>query len=215
MNELRKGLPIVPPRMRHLAIESRGYPVPWFVAWFNGEPDFRVIRPGGLESATANRTCWLCGEKMGRYITFVIGPMCAVNRVSSEPACHLDCAEFAAKACPFMVLPSAKRREANLPKDGIAPVGNHIERNPGATCLWTCKHFRPFQVDHGFLIEIGEPDHVEWWAKGRSATQKEVLDSIDSGMPLLLGMTENDRERQELNRKYREAMHLLPQEVAV
>jgi hypothetical protein len=196
----RKDLPEIPLRMRQLPIEARGYPVPWFVDWINGKPDFRVMdrRKWGLAVRFGN--CWLCGEPCGVLRTFVIGPMCAVNRTTSEPGCHLECAEFAATACPFMILPSAKRREANLPEHD-QPGGLMLERNPGATCLWTTREFNVFRTgglhsvgNAGQLIRIGEPRSVEWYAEGRKATRDEVLHSIETGMPFLEQMAREQDE---------------------
>jgi hypothetical protein len=184
MIELRKDLPPMPKRMRGLHIEARGYPVPWFVQWIDGKPDFRVVDSSKFVKALKHGNCWLCGEPMGVLKTFVIGPMCAVTRTTSEPACHHDCAEFAATACPFMILPKAKRREANLPAH--APIaGYHLDRNPGATCLWTTKTFKPFnpqQGGAGILIEVGEPVTVEWFSGGKRAGADPVMESISSGL---------------------------------
>jgi len=96
LRQPRKDLPEIPPRMRLLPIESRGYPVPWFVEWVDGKPDFRVMdrRKWGLAVRFGN--CWLCGDPVGVRRTFVIGPMCGITRTTSEPANHHECASFAA-----------------------------------------------------------------------------------------------------------------------
>jgi len=36
-NQLREGLQPLPERLAHLAIDARGYPVPWFVQWVTNE----------------------------------------------------------------------------------------------------------------------------------------------------------------------------------
>lgn len=41
----------LPRRMAELPTDHIGRPVPWFVAWIDGKPDFRVIGPGKLQSA--------------------------------------------------------------------------------------------------------------------------------------------------------------------
>jgi len=83
-----------------------------------------------------------------------------------------------------MILPKAKRREANLPAH--APIaGYHLDRNPGATCLWTTKTFKPFnpqQGGAGILIEVGEPVTVEWFSGGKRAGADPVMESISSGL---------------------------------
>lgn len=185
MTELRAGLPPLPLRMRSLPIDARGYPVPWFVAWVDGKPEFRAADMQKMARADLFRLCWVCGQPLGKFATFVIGPMCAVNRTTSEPPCHLECAQFSAIACPFLTLPKAKRNERNLPEGYRDPVGHSIPRNPGVTCLWTCTSWRRFRVDDGRLIELGEPTSVAWYAQKRPASREEILESIDSGMPLL------------------------------
>ena len=115
----------IPRRMQSLPVDpKRGVPVPWFVVWLDeagepcaagkGTPDFRVVRPNGIAVAHTHQLCWVCGERRGTFSAFVIGPMCAVNRISGEPPAHLECADFAGRACPFLVRPAMKRRETNL-----------------------------------------------------------------------------------------------------
>ena len=84
---LRRSLDPLPPQMARLPI-ARGYPVPWFVAWVDGRPEFRAVRPGQVEHALKHRLCWVCGTSLGRFKTFVIGPMCGINRTTAEPPCH-------------------------------------------------------------------------------------------------------------------------------
>ncbi len=217
-NALREGLPELPPRMRELAVDRRGYPVPWFVEWFNGEPDFRVVDQRKFGKAHNNKLCWLCGKPRGQWLTFPIGPMCVVNRTNSEPPCHYDCAHFAVRACPFMVLPNAKRREAGLPDAIIDAPGFHIPRNPGAMALYTCRKYTPFRVDEnvghaGVLFELGEPTKIEWFREGRPASRSEILESIDSAMPLLRAEAAKDGPSSltALDAYYDRAMKYLPE----
>ena len=194
-NQLRKELPPLPARMRRLRVDKRGYPVPWFVAWVDGEPDFRVIRPRGLVDAVKRRICWVCGQPMGRYLSFVLGPMCTITRTTSEPPNHHECAVFAAKACPFLARPYMKRSVGELP-DAVSPAaGLHLDRNPGAMAVWTCREFHPFipfAGHEGILFKVKEPTEVLWFAEGREATRAEVQKSIDGGYPFLLRMAETD-----------------------
>lgn len=192
MNALRPGLPQLPARMRRLAIDERGYPVPWFVAWVNGKPEFRVADSAKMLRARRFSYCWVCGSNAGKVRTFLIGPMCCVNRITSEPPCHVDCAEFAALACPFLILPKAQRRDANMPPGTSDPAGLMIERNPGVCCLWTTSRFRLVDVGNGLLYRLGDPTRTAFYAEKRLASRAEVLASIDSGMPILRRLAEDD-----------------------
>lgn len=178
-------LPDMPDRVAKLPKDHRGFPVPWFVAYIDGVPDFRVIGERKIIDAHRHKKCWICGEKLGKFMAFVIGPMCAINRVSSEPPSHKDCAEFAAKACPFLTRPKMKRNTKDLPEEGKCPAGIHLERNPGVTLVWITKDYKPFKAGEGVLFQVGKPEEVIWYAEGRDATHDEVMESIESGYPNL------------------------------
>jgi len=191
MNALKEGLPPLPRRIARLEVDPRGYPIPWFVDRTDGACDFRVADARKRVRAITEKLCYVCGDYLGVYKAFVIGPMCAINRVTAEPPCHQDCAEWSAIACPFMSRPKMKRRTNDLPEDGESPGGIPLDRNPGVTCIWTCGSFEPFNVDPslggGWLIQLGEPaGGVKWFAEGRTATRAEVEASIESGYPALL-----------------------------
>ena len=183
--DLRKDLPPLPQRMRALPLDHRGFPVPWFVAWIDGQADFRVIERGRLAEAVKKNLCWLCGQPKGRHHAFIIGPMCAINRTISEPSSHLECAEFAVKACPFLTQPRMRRNEKDVPEAAVEAAGVGLKRNPGAVCIWITREFKLWRVENGVLFRLGDPERVLWFAEGRPATREEVQTSIDSGLHLL------------------------------
>ena len=59
-----------PRRMRRLPVSPRGFPVPWFVAWLGGVPDFRCIGLGKLVKTIHQHCCWLCDEPLGFWQTY-------------------------------------------------------------------------------------------------------------------------------------------------
>jgi hypothetical protein len=178
--------PIMPDRIAKLPTDAKGRPVPWFVHWNeDGTPDFRILGSGKVVTAYRDKLCWICGQKLGVHVSFVVGPMCAVNAISGEPPSHLDCAIYAAQACPFMTTPKMHRRERDLP-EGVTFHADHIARNPGATLVWTTKSYKPVPTHPGVVFSMGAPVSALWFAEGRSATREEILESINSGLPLLL-----------------------------
>lgn len=179
--------PNAPEQIKALRTDHRGYPVPWFVEWINGEPDFRIIGQGKWGKAHRKGLCWVCGRRMGRMNAFVIGPMCAVNRVSSEPPSHPACAEFAARNCPFLANPRMRRNEKGLADMGACSVGGDaIKRNPGVALVWWTLSYKVVSDGQGgVLINVGKPEKTMWFAHGREATRAEVMASIDSGLPIL------------------------------
>jgi hypothetical protein len=185
-------LPPIPARIAALPRDDRGYPVPWFVAWIDGKPEFRCADGQKLAAAIKEHRCWVCGEKLGRNLAFVIGPMCAINRTTAEPPCHLECAEFSAKACPFLSMPKAQRREANLPEGSGEAAGIAIKRNPGVTLIWVCRKYSIHVVGDGVLFKIGQPSQTKCYCEGRAATYEEVNHSVETGLPILREMAEQE-----------------------
>ena len=183
---LRPNLPPLPKRIQSLPVDERGFPVPWFVAWVDGKPEFRAMDGRKWSLAVEKKLCWVCGQPLGSRFTFVVGPMCGVNRISAEPPSHRDCAEFSAKACPFLTMPKMIRRENHMPENIHNPGGVMIRRNPGVTLIWHTRDYKVIRVPNGALIRMGEPFEVAWWAEGRQATREEVEEAIVTGLPLLL-----------------------------
>lgn len=195
MNELRAGLPLLPPKMARLPIDKRGFPVPFFVAVINGEPDHRVADTRAMKAAVEQNRCWLCGGALGRFKAFVIGPMCSITRTISEPPAHLECATYAAVACPFLTRPHAKRREVSADIAHHEAAGTPIMRNPGAVCVWVTtahKVLRSPMGNKGLLFDVGEPHSTQWYAEGRLATRDEIDHSINTGLPILYEEAKKD-----------------------
>lgn len=207
---LRPELTPMPARMaRNLLIDDRGYPIPWFVAYVDGKPEFRAADASKWLRAAKQKLCWVCGDRLGANMTFVAGPMCCITRTSSEPPSHLDCAQWSARNCPFLARPHMTRRGSEEVKEmGGWTAGHFIERNPGCTALWTTRGYKIWSLNPGtgeMLIRMGEPLSVEWYAEGRPATRAEIEASIESGLPALRALAEGDEEGlAELDRQARE-----------
>ena len=211
LNAAIKDIPR-PSRLARRPVSERGFPVPWFVSRIEGKWDFVNVDPRKIRDAHQRKICWLCGERLGVFRCFVIGPMCSINRVSAEPPAHRDCAEYAVRACPFLARPNMRRNDkAHLGNFEDIP-GLGIEHNPGATLIWVTKRYWPIKAPGGTLFQIGDPVEVCWYAEGREATRTEILAAIDKGLPLLRRMAEDEGPEavRELERYIERAMPLVP-----
>lgn len=217
---LRAQLPSgIPLRLRNLPVDERGYPVPYFVAWVNGKPDHRIADARKVANCHRQRLCWLCGCSLSKMLAFVVGPMCGINRISSDPPSHPDCAEWAARACPFLTRPRAKRRSAAMPDDVTDAPGFGLKRNPGVTLVWITESYQRVNVRGGTLSKMGEPLRVQFLCEGREATRAEINDSIDSGLPSLREAAESESRRavwalEEMTRVFRAIVSDLVPEIA-
>lgn len=207
----------MPRRIAMLPLTENGYPILFFadINPDTGKPDLRLMDGRKLMRCIKERLCWLCGQPMGKHKAFVIGPMCAVTRTTSEPPCHLECALYAVKVCPFLTRPRAHRRAHDIPEDATV-AGYGLDRNPGVAAVWVTdrfKTFRPHTGGQGILIEIGDPSAVTWWCEGRPATYGEVVESIQSSAPELLKMCDLDDDqegaRRELSKSFAKFLPLL------
>lgn len=182
--------------MRKLPIDPRfDAPVPWFVSWTDGKPEFRIMDREKFRRALQMHLCWVCGESLGRWLGFVTGPMCVVTRTTSEPPCHVECATWSAQHCPFLSNPKMERRQEGLPENAIVEnlAGIGVMRNPGVAAVFVTRSYERFLDNKGmYLLTMGEPDHIDWWCEGRQATRAEVQESIDSGLPNLLTAARRD-----------------------
>ena len=208
LNAAIRDIPL-PKRLGRRPINERGFPVPWFVSRINGVWDFVNLDPNKVFEAARQDICFLCGEKLGQYKAFVIGPMCSINRISAEPPAHFECAEYAVKACPFLARPNAKRNYDKVLIGCTDDIpGMAILHNPGVTLIWVTKGWQL----KGGLFHLGEPVTVHWYAEGRTATRTEIDAAIAKGLPLLrqAAASEGRQAMRELDRYIERAERLLP-----
>jgi hypothetical protein len=198
LNASIRSIPL-PQNMLELPVSKQGFPVPFFAGKNEeGEWDFRVVHPETTVKCMRQKLCWVCGQQLGRVKAFVAGPMCVVTRTSAEPPCHPSCARYAAIACPFLASPRMQRNEKDLPEGHRPPAGQAIMRNPGVAAVLVAEDWRPFNDGNGgVLIQMGAPTVVEWYAQRRNATQKEVMDSIESGLHLLREQCEAEQNEKD------------------
>ncbi len=219
MHKLRDDLPPLTERIARLPIDERGYPVPAFVQWIikdgnevepaapgkpGAYPDFRIVDPDHMLHCIRESACWVCGDKLGVFRSYVIGPMCSVNHTSAEPPSHRECAEWSVKGCPFLTKPHMKRREDELIEKSMGNVAGHmVKRNPGVSLIWTVRNQLKFWNDGngGILFDIGNPIGVSWWKEGRKATTDECVEALNGSIEALLEVCETDEERNEVASK--------------
>jgi hypothetical protein len=202
----------LPPRIARLPM-FEGWPVPWFVDQTTDTPDFRVSDLRKFYRAIKEEKCWTCGEPMGHWLAFPLGPMCSISRTISEPPSHRECAEWSIKWCPFLNNPEMVRRREDVPAEALEPAGFALLRNPGVMALWMTRTFESFKLPDGrHLLTVGEPANVTWWCQGRSATRAEVQAAVESGIPNLLAVAKMEGRFavEELEKQVKRAEKLWP-----
>lgn len=222
MEHRTKLPPNMPNRMKGLKRDSAGRPVPFFVEWIDGVPDFRIMSAKNYRRAIMESLCWVCGSRLlkhqGRPIgSFVAGPMCLVNRTSAEPPAHADCAEWSAKACPFLNNPAKVRREGHMP-EGVSlenQAGIMIARNPGVTAVIESERWSHYRDGGGILFTF-TPSKVDFFTNGLPATADQIMHSIETGLPALHELAlQEDGAKPALARALTSALYWLPSGVDI
>lgn len=183
----------VPPGLALQPVDPvRGFHVPWFVSWVDGKPEWRFADAGKRVKAVRDKLCWVCGgfmpgDLMSKRCSFILGPMCVVNRISAEPPMHRECALYSVLVCPFMTRPKMERRRVEEDvKEELSHPGMMIMRNPGVSIVWDTNSYKTVSDgDGGFLMRVGEPLKIEAYREGRIATLDEIEESLVTGLPRL------------------------------
>lgn len=173
----------MPARIKKLPVNEAGYPVPWFVAWIDGKPDFRVVGTDKIRDAVRWKLCWICGEPLGSNLSFVLAPLGVIKRTSGEPPSHRECAIFLAK----------EKSEVTL--------------------VWTTTSDRFKLDENGdLLFHLGPAHEAQWFAFGHAATREQVEEIVEEGFSILKKLAEGKglEAMEELTRRHAEAIKLLP-----
>lgn len=211
--KLRPELPELPDLMKRLKVDERGYPIPFFVAYVNGKPEFQIADPQKYKLCIVQNLCWVCGNRLvGQRKAFVVGPMCTVNRVSSEPPTHLECANWSVRGCPFLSRPNMTRRDNPVIEETHSSMpGVGILRNAGVVAIWETNSWKLFpDRKGGKLFKIGDPVTVTWWTEGHKATRDQVAHAFSSGMPILRGACAGPEDHKLLDWQFNEALKYFP-----
>lgn len=165
-------------------IDHRGFPVPWFVTVKDdkGRWDFSKITMDRFNEAVRQDRCWVSGNQLGSFRSFVLGPMCIINRVAADPPCQRAIAIWSAQVCPFLTRPRAKRQKQEVIED---QRGIMVERNPGICAVYTVRMKVPAKAG---LFHLPPPVDVQWFANGEPATRDQVVEAMAEGASLLRKM---------------------------
>jgi hypothetical protein len=174
-----RDLPDMPDLIAALERDHRGLPIAWFVRRpADGPIDFRVMDMDRHRQALQERRCWVCGEPLDKEMAFVGGPLSAAQRLYSDPPAHPECAEFSAKVCPFLAIPTAHRREANKPAD-LDYIPGQVASNPEVVGILISDGFEPIGMG---VIRANPAIRILWYHEGREASRREIKAAIHAAL---------------------------------
>ncbi len=197
----------MPARLRALAHDALGYPIPKFAETAGGKPDFRNTRSAFVQACARDRLCWCCGEKLGGQATFMIGPLAALTRMAPDPPLHLQCADYAMRVCPHLAPPV--EQDEDLSEDILA---DEPQEGPARIiCLWTVAQNGRDAASGTAPFALPEPISTSWFCNGGPATRAEIKGSFNAALPDLVAETKGDPAAIEtLAEQLRRVMACLP-----
>lgn len=111
----------VPPKMRLLPRDRRGYPVPWIVQRdLTGRPFFVLNDVEKTMACGRRKVCGICGRKLERDSWLVGGPGAAFHEHGAflDPPMHHACGRYALRVCPYIATRYTGRVDHALLKQG-------------------------------------------------------------------------------------------------
>lgn len=146
----------IPKELSHLKVDPRGYPIPFFVSYIDGKPEFRFMNFDRVLMIIHKKLCHICGKKLPKdYCYFIAGPMGLKNGISSDAGMHRICAEFSLKACPHLFLQNADyRKNDELSKKLHAAAHPSVmTTKPDMLYLVKTSKFKTIMVDGRYFIK--------------------------------------------------------------
>ena len=158
----------IPPKMKALQKDKRGYPIPFVVERFaNGVPNFRFYDEDRLKIAAVERLCSICGQPLNVDIWFV-GGIKTANSPSGgyiEPPVHLDCGTYALKVCPYLAFSSFKKRERSEIDD---PFVKLLAGKPSVFAMVHTLKYEIYNISANKNIIVPERPFldIQYWIEG-------------------------------------------------
>lgn len=111
----------LPSRMKNLDLDPRGFPIFFTIHRDRrGVPDFTVTAVEKLVACGREGLCGICGGSLRNERQTAWLPMCFIggsysflSGMYADPAMHRECADYATKVCPYMLLSSYRRKPAS------------------------------------------------------------------------------------------------------
>lgn len=164
----------MPAAVAALPRDERGYPVPFFTGYIDGNPDLRTSDQRKVRMCAQGRLCGVCGTALGYWIAFVTGPVGCENRYTSEPPLHPECARYSLQACPHLSSERAKATADGKIPGTVSPVGG-IKGRPDKLGLYLCRTYETVRASATTIGFRLAPAHsIEWWRHGRPVETEEA-----------------------------------------
>jgi hypothetical protein len=174
----------IPPRMRALDLDPRGYPIPYMV-WRDrtGRPHFTINDEEHRLEILKRDLCSICGQPLKGPRWMTGGPLSAFHEhgAYNDPPMHEACLHYAMVVCPYLAAPSYARR---IDAKTVTPENREgyrlfmdITQIPDRPDIFVCVLARTHKWGITNNVAYSRPKRpylkVEYWRHGRQLSQRE------------------------------------------
>lgn len=146
----------IPERLQKRPVGRDGKIIPWYAGDDPDSFDMGKTFPGRIQESIDHRSCFMCGDELGEYQSFMLTPEMTISRFSFDAPAHPNCVELIV--------------HQRWDFDGICAIWT--SKNPIAVC----NPIGPI-VAPGFYI--GDPTAVTWYNRLGKASRQEIIDELD------------------------------------
>lgn len=183
----------IPARMQHLPKDPRGYPIPSVVYRdAEGKPHFTINDEAVRQEHIVNDVCAISGKKLFKGRWFVGGPRSAFDPagVYIDTPMHYECVEYALKVCPYLAMPSYKKRigSGTVKDDSMIFEDPSLEHGkPQLFVAVMCvgvDYFRDRITNRVQYLKPKRPYRmIEFWQAGRKLSRDEAFELLKGVVP--------------------------------
>jgi hypothetical protein len=155
-----------PPRIAALPKDERGYPI-FYTALVgpDGKANYRAQDTVKCNLALHEGLCGMCGQKLGKLMAFVGGPISIKNRLFADLPMHESCAVYALQACPFIAAPKFSYQHAVDADMGVNPLVS--DARPERFGLGITNKMKLVTIQGQTVIKAGRFSRIQFWVSGK------------------------------------------------
>jgi hypothetical protein len=177
----------------------KNFPVPFFVTYTKDYiPDFKVINEKNRERCATGRLCFVCGTKIGYWVTFIGGPNSCGHRLFTDGPMHTECSLGAMRICPFLLgttdySPDTSLRPERFSSDvKINSLTSVVP--PEFTGIYLTRSFKTVTLSRnpveGWYFLADKPVSIRWFKRG----EKPIMPATEKGKKFALSELKRRRE---------------------
>lgn len=184
----------VPKKMRALARDRRGYPVPFIILRdTDGRPHYTINDSVRHRKCLTEMRCPICGTRLDKPFWLVGGPLSVFHEHGAflDTGLHYECMRYALQVCPYLAAPVYSGRIDTVTiKPEKTPPGCQVLLDPTMIperpALFVAVAANAQKVNYGGIMATIQPERpykaIEYWQRGQQITEADAMPLVESAL---------------------------------